>query len=421
MVIGAITYTMHAQDVIVKKDGTPILTKVLEVNADNVRYKKHGNPKGPTYTIAISDILSLTYANGDKEDFGNTATVQTEITPSSVSNTIADAPQGLVQLPADSRNAEIIRQYSTIYQPTNKIKRSNAKASRCFIFCGVKENSLMSNEELEMTFEAKDFYHYEVYRTVRRYLLKLTNKTDKTIYVDKGNCFRISSDGKAYNYYDTSVHTAATIGGGSGATMNVGAVAGVLGIGGVVGQLADGLNVGGGTQHSVSTTYNQQRILSIPPHSFCYLTEDKFVQTQKNGLLNAAKYHAVESSESFLFMNLPVEQIGISKDVLHEGEVRTFFAGELPWSRKYTITYSTSETFNTYSCLQCDMYIKEVVGSRKPKNLDTKYERFVYGEDRMISNNYSKFISSLDSYGIVGFTMFDGKDESGTGTVIGPN
>ena len=120
-------------------------------------------------------------------------------------------------------------------------------------------------------------------------------------------------------------------------------------------------------------------------------------------------------------MNLPVEQIGISKDVLHEGEVRTFFAEELPWSRKYTIVYSTSETFNTYSCLQCDMYIKEVVGSRKPKNRDTKYQRFVYGEDRMISNNYSKYISSLDSYGIVGFTMFDGKDESGTGTVIGPN
>ena len=35
--------------------------------------------------------------------------------------------------------------------------------------------------------------------------------------------------------------------------------------------------------------------------------------------------------------------------------------------------------------------------------------------------DYSEFISSLDRYGIVGFTMFDGEEENGTGTVIGPN
>ena len=61
--------TLAAQDVIVKKDGTPILTKVLEVNTDNVKYKKFDNPKGPTYSILISEILSLKYANGKMEDF----------------------------------------------------------------------------------------------------------------------------------------------------------------------------------------------------------------------------------------------------------------------------------------------------------------------------------------------------------------
>ena len=43
---------VSAQDVIVKKDGTTILSKVLEVGQSEIRYKKHENPDGPTYTIS---------------------------------------------------------------------------------------------------------------------------------------------------------------------------------------------------------------------------------------------------------------------------------------------------------------------------------------------------------------------------------
>ena len=34
-----------AQDVIVKTDGSTILSKVLEVNTNDIKYKKHSNPK----------------------------------------------------------------------------------------------------------------------------------------------------------------------------------------------------------------------------------------------------------------------------------------------------------------------------------------------------------------------------------------
>lgn len=40
-----------AQDVIVKKNGSTILCKILEVGTSEVKYKKHSNPKGPTYII----------------------------------------------------------------------------------------------------------------------------------------------------------------------------------------------------------------------------------------------------------------------------------------------------------------------------------------------------------------------------------
>ena len=50
-----------AQDVIVKKDGSTILSKVLEVNPADIKYKKFNNPNGPIYTIDKSEIMSINY------------------------------------------------------------------------------------------------------------------------------------------------------------------------------------------------------------------------------------------------------------------------------------------------------------------------------------------------------------------------
>ena len=41
-----------AQDVVVKKDGSTILAKVLEVNQDNIKYKKFSNQNGPTSLLS---------------------------------------------------------------------------------------------------------------------------------------------------------------------------------------------------------------------------------------------------------------------------------------------------------------------------------------------------------------------------------
>ena len=48
IVLCFVSQRLEAQDVIVKKDGTTILSKVLEVNETNLRYKKFKNPQGPT-------------------------------------------------------------------------------------------------------------------------------------------------------------------------------------------------------------------------------------------------------------------------------------------------------------------------------------------------------------------------------------
>ena len=47
-----------AQDVIVKKDGSTVVSKVLEVNQDDIKYKKYSNLDGPTYTIYKKEITA---------------------------------------------------------------------------------------------------------------------------------------------------------------------------------------------------------------------------------------------------------------------------------------------------------------------------------------------------------------------------
>ncbi len=96
--------SLSAQDVIVKKDGSTILSKVLEVGQDEIKYKKFDNLEGPTYTIQKSELQSINYQNGAKDTFS--APVGEEYLP----NNQNDGEQrindkALLQLDAISNNS----------------------------------------------------------------------------------------------------------------------------------------------------------------------------------------------------------------------------------------------------------------------------------------------------------------------------
>lgn len=58
-----------SQDVITKKDGTDIQSKILEVNTSEVKYKKFDNQTGPTFTVVKSELMMIRYENGTKDIF----------------------------------------------------------------------------------------------------------------------------------------------------------------------------------------------------------------------------------------------------------------------------------------------------------------------------------------------------------------
>lgn len=58
-----------SQDVIIQRSGETIKVKVLEISSDEVKYKKYESPDGPTYIVKKSELLSITYENGQEDLF----------------------------------------------------------------------------------------------------------------------------------------------------------------------------------------------------------------------------------------------------------------------------------------------------------------------------------------------------------------
>jgi hypothetical protein len=53
-----------SQDIIITKDSQKINAKIIEINIDNIKYKKFNNLEGPIYTLLKSDIVTIIYQNG---------------------------------------------------------------------------------------------------------------------------------------------------------------------------------------------------------------------------------------------------------------------------------------------------------------------------------------------------------------------
>lgn len=58
-----------SQDVIFKRNGDEIKSKVSEVTETEIRFKKTDNPNGPTFAIMKSEVMMIKYANGTKDVF----------------------------------------------------------------------------------------------------------------------------------------------------------------------------------------------------------------------------------------------------------------------------------------------------------------------------------------------------------------
>lgn len=317
-----------AQDVIVLNDGSTIISKVLEVNPDNIRYKKASNEHGPIYTIPITNVVSINYANGLRDTFSkpqpaNPQVFQQQDNPSDITNNKED-----IYL-----NDALISSYND--RVANfEIKSKGKKSKWMYRILKVHPSSNIANTDGRLSINLNRNSVGDV--TLH---ISLENNTDEMIYVDLDNCtFRVNK--KASSYYVNS-STTTTHGSSGGASVNIGSIASAIGIGGVIGNLASGVNVGGGNSSSTSTTVYANRIVTIPPRS---------------------KY------------NLPVK---VFYDFLEEKPYRNDFTvgerhtynqpsyQETPW--EVVVSYVKESNINDMKKFYFGLYISEEVAIKGPK------------------------------------------------------
>jgi len=63
------TMSLYSQDTIKTVSGNKIISKVIEINQSEVKYKRFNNLEGPKYVLNREDIESITYINGLTEVF----------------------------------------------------------------------------------------------------------------------------------------------------------------------------------------------------------------------------------------------------------------------------------------------------------------------------------------------------------------
>ena len=66
---------VYTQDIIIKRNGEEIKSKVIEVGTTEIKYKKNDNINGPIFSIFKSDVFMIKYENGTKDVFNEEKSV----------------------------------------------------------------------------------------------------------------------------------------------------------------------------------------------------------------------------------------------------------------------------------------------------------------------------------------------------------
>lgn len=193
----------------------------------------------------------------------------------------------------------------------------------------------------------------------------LKNKSTKIVYVDLGNSFFIRNEEPLCYYVPTSstVTQGQSVGGG----VNVGAIAGAIGVNGAVGTALNGVNVGGEKSSSQSTTVYNQRVIAIPPLSKISLAKvPMFTEGSEayTDLFYVKKYNwrglASETGDLYAFVN---KDYGVG--LWEEGEMKDYSEETSPVKFTLFLTTSFNESINEPKQGNACFYVNKIIASKR--------------------------------------------------------
>lgn len=274
-------------------------------------------------------------------------------------------------------NSEKIAAYNGFQLAHKGKKPQEDKLTQMFLsIWGIENSSILSDNNVELGFEVvqdKD-------GTYNGYKIRVTNKTNSPIYIDLASSYRVMNGDFAEPYFTNSVYNEGA-GNSRGGSVNLGAVAGALGIGGALGNLAGGINLGGGNTQTSGITTQEQQILTVPPHSSVTMPGRK-VSTGKNILECLEQfyfYNRTATNWNYYLKSEYIPFLSLAHDITHQTKPddtsvtrdnfgvarwvqKNLSPTESPKHMQRMITYSTSPNFETYTTLPINLYMSGAYG-----------------------------------------------------------
>ena len=371
-------FIASAQDIIVTQDGTTILSKVIEIGTNEVKYKKFSNLDGPIYCIEKSSILSINYENGEKELFS----------ASSQNNQNDEIKQYDERTPEDDAvNSEVLKlweQKEAIYEKPRK------KKDATILYCALKPTSYstIADTTVELTFRTIYYYNPNFRNHASSALVtRVNNKSSKTIYLDLGNSFFLRGS-QSFPFYVPSA-SSSSVSYSSGVGINVGVLTGI-------GSNLNGLNVGSSTSVTSGNTVFSQRIIALPPRSSCDLPVFRFFPTNNCCIMYGGIMVDTRGARYGTPVTFPHLINNVSEQI-HIGETVDFKEGELAFNCGVFFSYSFTEDISSPHKLQTTLNIRRIIGV--PESYDLFLVRPLADSDAIspsMNNSVHVFLWQID-------------------------
>lgn len=341
----SMSIVVQAQDVVITKEGNALKVYGLEVTASAVFYRESAEESAPIVRKKKADLLMIKYSDGRKEIIDDDS--QNEESVTATQQQQAPAMEEFTAEDASANEAALAKWKNF---PAGKMKEKNKKAA--FLCCVLRPDkaSHIADRNVELSFHGQNTLLS--WRNNIAFVLSVKNKTNKTIYLDLSNSFFIR--GEQSQAYFVPTASSFTTGTSTAVGVNMGAVAGAMGVDGKAGKLASGINVGkGSSKYNTTVTYSQ-RVIAIPPMSTKSL--DAMEIRQSN-----LKMRSVENDY------LPRE-LSVSK-IINRGASVDFEEGEVPVKFGSFITYSFTEDIQSPRELQVSYSVRRIIGLPEGKDL----------------------------------------------------
>ena len=372
--------TAAAQDIIVKKSGDTLRVYDLKINAKFITYREDPGKDSPSKRIGKAKVLSVKKAKGKSVTISapdpapakvkvqppaakvekDTVVYFTEILKQDSAQRAAEKParepKGEVARAVSPDNARLVGQYNAPIGGYGSKEPKKSKAHCAVAIMGVTEGSVLANEDIEVEITKCE--------GALRYNIFVRNKSDRMLFVDLENCFRIFNDGTFRPYYSgkqirqnrksnekvtfSDKHTNSRPSYDSRRRT-----------------ASHGLTYNIENRKETSQTVKEQKILAIPPMGKAALPP--LVYLDENDEI-------VSLYDSFV-ATLPAAEYG-----LRDWQTAAYDEARTPCRNSFIITYSPSKKMDVFSTVKFGLYVRQMIG------LGTNFSSF----DESRINGYDK-------------------------------